>query len=121
MLGLKLFFCSSDMYQTYVNLREIRLEFVCECLPQRPVSFSKLVLKQPIQSLCCPNSSPLNKISNNLYTYSHFELSFLMIKIGGEGGIRTHGTVASTPDFESGTFVHSVTSPNVLEIEGVEG
>ena len=23
---------------------------------------------------------------------------------GGEGGIRTHGTLASTPDFESGTF-----------------
>jgi hypothetical protein len=31
--------------------------------------------------------------------------------IGGEGGIRTHGTLARTPDFESGTFGHSVTSP----------
>ena len=30
---------------------------------------------------------------------------------GGEGGIRTHGTVAGTPDFESGTFGHSATSP----------
>ena len=30
---------------------------------------------------------------------------------GGEGGIRTHGTVAGTPDFESGTFDHSATSP----------
>ncbi len=30
---------------------------------------------------------------------------------GGEGGIRTHGTIASTPDFESGTFDHSATSP----------
>jgi hypothetical protein len=32
--------------------------------------------------------------------------------IGGEGGIRTHGTFDSTPDFESGTFDHSATSPN---------
>jgi hypothetical protein len=31
---------------------------------------------------------------------------------GGEGGIRTHGTFDSTPDFESGTFDHSATSPN---------
>ena len=30
---------------------------------------------------------------------------------GGEGGIRTHGTLARTPDFESGTFDHSATSP----------
>ena len=31
--------------------------------------------------------------------------------IGGESGIRTRGTLAGTPDFESGTFGHSVTSP----------
>jgi membrane-bound lytic murein transglycosylase F len=31
--------------------------------------------------------------------------------IGGEGGIRTHGELALTPDFESGTFDHSATSP----------
>ena len=30
---------------------------------------------------------------------------------GGEGGIRTHGDIATTPDFESGTFDHSATSP----------
>jgi hypothetical protein len=30
---------------------------------------------------------------------------------GGEGGIRTHGSVNATPDFESGTFDHSATSP----------
>ena len=30
---------------------------------------------------------------------------------GREGGIRTHGGVATTPDFESGTFDHSATSP----------
>ena len=31
--------------------------------------------------------------------------------LGGEGGIRTHGELAPTPDFESGTFDHSATSP----------
>ena len=30
---------------------------------------------------------------------------------GGEGGIRTHGTLAGTPVFKTGTFNHSVTSP----------
>jgi hypothetical protein len=30
---------------------------------------------------------------------------------GGEGGIRTHGCLATSPDFESGTFDHSATSP----------
>ena len=30
---------------------------------------------------------------------------------GGEGGIRTLGAVSDTPDFESGTFNHSDTSP----------
>src|SRR3954453_16820338 len=30
---------------------------------------------------------------------------------GGEGGIRTHGTVARTPHFECGTIDHSATSP----------
>ena len=29
----------------------------------------------------------------------------------GESGIRTHGTLPSTPDFESGTFGRSVISP----------
>ena len=32
--------------------------------------------------------------------------------IGGEGGIRTHGCLATSPDFESGTFNHSATSPS---------
>ena len=31
--------------------------------------------------------------------------------VGGEGGIRTHGTLAGTPHFECGAFDHSATSP----------
>jgi hypothetical protein len=30
---------------------------------------------------------------------------------GGEGGIRTHGRLATTPHFECGAFDHSATSP----------
>ncbi len=30
---------------------------------------------------------------------------------GGEGGIRTHGTLASSPVFKTGAFDHSATSP----------
>jgi hypothetical protein len=32
-------------------------------------------------------------------------------EIGGEGGIRTHDTLASMPHFECGDFNHSTTSP----------
>ena len=33
---------------------------------------------------------------------------------GGEGGIRTHGTLARSPVFKTGAFDHSATSPNYL-------
>ena len=36
---------------------------------------------------------------------------FLQEIFGGEGGIRTLGTVARTPHFECGAFDHSATSP----------
>jgi hypothetical protein len=36
----------------------------------------------------------------------------LVIFNGGEGGIRTHGTVAGTPVFETSQFNRSCTSPN---------
>src|SRR5687768_13117006 len=35
--------------------------------------------------------------------------------VGGEGGIRTHGTVARTPHFECGAFDHSATSPHFVK------
>ncbi len=34
---------------------------------------------------------------------------------GGEGGIRTHGTVSRTLAFEASTFNRSVTSPRSLQ------
>ena len=38
-------------------------------------------------------------------------LIFRNVILGGEGGIRTHGTVSCTLLFESGAFDHSATSP----------
>jgi serine/threonine protein phosphatase PrpC len=38
----------------------------------------------------------------------------LIVTYGGEGGIRTLGALTRTPDFESGTFDHSATSPRAL-------
>ena len=34
-------------------------------------------------------------------------------QVGGRGGIRTHGWVTPTPDFESGAFNHSATLPAI--------
>ena len=36
---------------------------------------------------------------------------------GGEGGIRTHGTVSRTLAFEASTFNRSVTSPRSVKID----
>ena len=40
------------------------------------------------------------------------QISTLAANVGGEGGIRTHGTLARTPVFETGLFNLSSTSPN---------
>src|SRR6266853_192629 len=46
-----------------------------------------------------------------------FLLAFLCRKgYGGEGGIRTHGTVSRTLAFEASTFNRSVTSPRLFPI-----
>ena len=39
------------------------------------------------------------------------EMTLKIMKYGGEGGIRTHDTVARMPHFECGAFDHSATSP----------
>ena len=40
----------------------------------------------------------------------------MTVSPGGEGGIRTHETLAGLPVFKTGTFNHSVTSPWTTEI-----
>ena len=58
-------------------------------------------LVEPIRLLTKPPSSPNNKADHCGPAFS----------FGGEGGIRTLGRFEPTPDFESGTFDHSATSP----------
>ena len=41
--------------------------------------------------------------------------------MGGEGEIRTRGTLADTPVFKTGPFNHSGTSPVVFKISGEGG
>ncbi len=41
------------------------------------------------------------------------------MKVGGEGGIRTHGTLARTPVFETGLFNHSSTSPENIRSQSI--
>ena len=48
----------------------------------------------------------LNQGSRKLYIWQ------LNVKLGGEGGIRTPGSLATTSVFETDTFDHSVTSPS---------
>ena len=41
------------------------------------------------------------------------KLNLIVYKYGGEGGIRTHGTVAGTLVFKTRALNHSTTSPGV--------
>ena len=70
------------------------------------------------------SSSPPQRRASNSCCVGKFGGNYVAILIipyksltfGGEGGIRTLGTFDSTPDFESGTFDHSATSPNQTTI-----
>ena len=53
----------------------------------------------------CPPFTP-SRALRRASTLSNLEVSF-----GGEAGIRTLGTLSSTPHFECGPFDHSGTSP----------
>src|ERR1035437_7620413 len=54
-------------------------------------------------------------LTKNLTKFSFYSIYHLLSatyrKSGGEGEIRTPGTLTSTSDFESGAFNHSATSP----------
>lgn len=59
------------------------------------------------------NSAPNKKARILRHGLSNVCAAFSCVACGGEGEIRTPGTCYSTPDFESGTFDHSDTSPVV--------
>ena len=75
------------------------------------VLLRKISSRSPAAShLRCAPSNPVVRISSFLPQFYGFALN------GGEGGIRTPGAISSTTDFESVTFGHSATSPEI-EIE----
>jgi hypothetical protein len=52
------------------------------------------------------------QVNNTISEFFYFgETHKTRAKYGGRGGIRTHGRVTPTPDFESGAFNHSATLP----------
>src|SRR6266700_8340018 len=51
-----------------------------------------------------------NKVA---FCYPQRNRTWLLMLIGGERGIRTPDTLAGTPDFESGAFSRSASSPNL--------
>jgi hypothetical protein len=66
-----------------------------------------------VQQTCFVQNSRLER---NVIAIKNVPANILIIiirKTGGRGGIRTHGRVAPTPDFESGAFNHSATLPAV--------
>ena len=48
------------------------------------------------------------------FGFQKHKLKVLVYKYGGEGGIRTHGTVAGTLVFKTRALNHSTTSPDGL-------
>jgi hypothetical protein len=66
-----------------------------QSLRDRPAGVLLAALAEPFESLIASMVSPVGGRLGH----------------GGEGGIRTLGTLAGTHDFQSCTFDHSVTSP----------
>src|SRR5204863_1384986 len=52
----------------------------------------------------CSAPAPLEWRASAAVTQEHFIQRNQCVEYGGEGGIRTHGTVARTPHFECGAF-----------------
>jgi hypothetical protein len=59
-------------------------------------------------------------VRTSIFKIFSFKISTLYVVHGGEGGIRTHDTVAGIPVFETGLFNHSSTSPQSEIRQGVD-
>ena len=94
----------------------------CTSNPTFPVeshtSLSSLHSAQVSREEDPSNSKPLIE-SQALNSQAHFSSSSPSVDglDGGEGGIRTHGTVTGTRDFQSRRFVHSRTSPDGINLD----
>ncbi len=85
-------------------------------IPPWPASFNSARIRslglQETESLQNIDSyRPINGVQNGIQNKKAPRKAHIYCISGGEGGIRTHGTGNRTPDFESGTFDHSATSP----------
>ena len=58
-----------------------------------------------------PNQKSYVSNKKVLLVSQKHNFKFLFYKYGGEGGIRTHGTVAGTLVFKTRALNHSTTSP----------
>ena len=60
---------------------------------------------------CPPETMPLSEVEPGVRSQKIAKTLYISMLSGGEGGIRTPGTVARTPHFECGAIDHSATSP----------
>ena len=58
--------------------------------------------------------APKWDISTNMWKNAKLAIGAELMENGGEGGIRTHGTLAGSTVFETAPFDHSGTSPRFL-------
>ena len=99
-----------------VFFRGIRTLHPCAC----PASACELALggaRHAAQGLPSRHSDVANSGSDQVLHHSQKSKTpheGALCFSGGEGGIRTPGTLTRTPDFESGTFNRSATSPKGL-------
>src|SRR5262252_1151402 len=70
-----------------------------------------LYLVDPLVHLSKPKTSRQTGLKQPQMRSNLLRVSIESNERRGRGGIRTHGTVTRTPDFESGTFNHSATLP----------
>ena len=80
----------------------------CRLLPSPPSPGSSKT-QSSLRFVCTP-CLPAGRFESRL-SLKEKHPSFDECFSGGEGGIRTHGNLTATPDFESGAFDHSATSP----------
>jgi hypothetical protein len=71
---------------------------------RKPLKWGFFILQNDLSEFC--QKKP------GFFEFFYFGETYkILVNIGGRGGIRTHGTVTRTSDFESDAFNHSATLP----------
>ena len=76
--------------------------------PRKPLKWGFFIPKFDLSESC-------QKKTRFLEFFYFGETHKTLVIIGGRGGIRTHGSLATTSDFESDAFNHSATLPKMAE------